>query len=666
MTTSWPSRCCGGPSGAIPRDVWVNYELGRVLEAHSHRDDAIRFYTAARAVRPETAHELAHALANRGESDEAIEIFQELVRLRPGAGRHAACLGADLKARGRSKEAMAALEQGVASLREAVRLNPGAYAARVNLGRALLSQGKRDEAVAEFREGIRLKPDSARARHNLGLALSYRGKLDEAAAEFREAIRLQPDYAEPHYCLGNMLSDRGRHDEAAAEFREAIRGQPDNAWSHEAFGRGLDARGKLGEAVAEYREAIRLKPDLAISPQQPRQHPVSAGEGRRGLSPNGARRSGSSPTTPRPITTSASPCTCRGGTTRPSPGTARRSGSSPTTTRPIATSAPPCRPWGSTTRPSPNTATATRLKPENAEAHYNLGNLLRSLGKRDEAAAEYREAIRARPDHAEAHCNLGLIRLAEGDYAGAVDLLRRGHELGTKQAGWRYPSAQWVAQAERTAAIAGRLPALLKGEERPKDTLERLAVAQMLYDRQCHAAAARFWAEALEADPKLVDDRQAGHRYNAACTAALAGAGQGKDDPPPDEAAKAKLRRQARDWLKAELIAWTRLLESGPPQARPAIVQTVSHWRQDSRPGRHPRRRGAGQAPPGRAGGMSNALGGCRFAREARGDVQGEGDEARRRRKRPSPRGPCPAEALRDSVGGSPSRNPRTRRRPPG
>jgi eukaryotic-like serine/threonine-protein kinase len=224
---------------------------------------------------------------------------------------------------------------------------------------------------------------------------------------------------------------------------------------------------------------------------------------------------------------------------------------------------------------------AARLQPENAQAHYNLGNILRSLGRRGEAAAAYREAIRARPDHAEAHCNLGLIRLAEGDYAGAVDLLRRGHELGTKQAGWRYPSAQWVAQAERTAAMAGRLPALLKGEERPKDTLDRLAVAQMLYDRQCHAAAARFWAEALEADPKLVDDRQAGHRYNAACASAMAGAGQGKDDPPPDEAAKAKLRQQARDWLRAELIAWTRLLESGPPQARPAIVQTLSHWRQD-------------------------------------------------------------------------------------
>ena len=103
------------------------------------------------------------------------------------------------------------------------------------------------------------------------------------------------------------------------------------------------------------------------------------------------------------------------------------------------------------------------------------------------------------------------------------------------------------------AALAERLPALLKGEDHPRDIAERLTLAQMCYDTKRYAAAARFWAEALQADPKLGDDRETQHRYNAACAAALAAAGQGKDDPPPDAAAKAKLRGQALDWLKADL-----------------------------------------------------------------------------------------------------------------
>ena len=78
MTACWPSRCSAGPSERHPRDVWINYGLGQVLEKQSRGDEAIRFYTAARAIRPETAHELAHVLEQRGDHDEAIAVFRDL------------------------------------------------------------------------------------------------------------------------------------------------------------------------------------------------------------------------------------------------------------------------------------------------------------------------------------------------------------------------------------------------------------------------------------------------------------------------------------------------------------------------------------------------------------------------------------------------------------
>ena len=63
-----------------PGDVWINHTLGRCLEQVQppRMDDAIRFYTAARALRPETAHDLAHALNRRGRGDEALAVFQDL------------------------------------------------------------------------------------------------------------------------------------------------------------------------------------------------------------------------------------------------------------------------------------------------------------------------------------------------------------------------------------------------------------------------------------------------------------------------------------------------------------------------------------------------------------------------------------------------------------
>ncbi len=234
---------------------------------------------------------------------------------------------------------------------------------------------------------------------------------------------------------------------------------------------------------------------------------------------------------------------------------------------------------------------AIRLEPDDADFHSNLGAILcDSKHDYEGAIAEFRKAIRLKPDDAQAHCNLGHRLRERGDYAASLAELRKGHELGSKQPGWREPSALWVADAERAATLAGRLPAVLRGDDRPKDAAQGAAFAQMAYDLKQFAAAARLWPEALAADPKLGDDREAGHRYNAACAtvlaaacaAALAAASHGKDDPPPIDAARAELRQQALDWLQAERDAWAKLLETGKPNARPTVVRTLQHWQKDT------------------------------------------------------------------------------------
>ena len=127
-----------------------------------------------------------------------------------------------------------------------------------------------------------------------------------------------------------------------------------------------------------------------------------------------------------------------------------------------------------------------------------------------------------------------------------------------------------------------KLPAILAGKAKPSDAAETLGFAQLCYDKKLHGASARLWSEAFQAQPKLADDMQVQNRYNAACAAALAGCGQGKDDPPLDDAAKTRWRKQAMDWLTADLAAWSKMLDSGPPQARHAVIQTLQHWKADT------------------------------------------------------------------------------------
>ena len=103
----------------------------------------------------------------------------------------------------------------------------------------------------------------------------------------------------------------------------------------------------------------------------------------------------------------------------------------------------------------------------------------------------------------------------------------------------------------------------------------------MAYNRKHFVVATELWAEALESEPGLANDLRAAHRYNAACAAALAAAGQGEDAAQLDDRERTRLQKQALDWLRADLTLRTKQLESGPPADRAAAQQALRHWQKD-------------------------------------------------------------------------------------
>ena len=225
-----------------------------------------------------------------------------------------------------------------------------------------------------------------------------------------------------------------------------------------------------------------------------------------------------------------------------------------------------------------------QLKKDDPYLHYNLGRSLRWKGQLEDAIAEYREAIQLKKDYPEAHCNLGDALVQKGQFRLAVQEIRLGHELGSRNPSWPHPSAQWLRNAERLAQLDMRLPKILKGEDRPADAAERVQLGWLCQQqyKQLNAAAARFYAEAFAAEPKLADDDSANHRYNAACAAALASSGQGKDADKLDEKERARLRQQTLAWLRADLAAWRKILDKEPVKARPFVRQSMQHWQQDT------------------------------------------------------------------------------------
>ena len=94
-------------------------------------------------------------------------------------------------------------------------------------------------------------------------------------------------------------------------------------------------------------------------------------------------------------------------------------------------------------------------------------------------------------------------------------------------------------------------------------------------------AAYRLYADAFNADPKPSADLLWQHRYNAACYAALAAGGQGEDTPLLPDKVVVMLRRQALQWLRADLALWATHLQTTRPEAPGEMAQALRNWQQN-------------------------------------------------------------------------------------
>jgi tetratricopeptide (TPR) repeat protein len=106
-------------------------------------------------------------------------------------------LGVKLFVAGKTPEAIEQYEQ-------ALRIYPDYANVRLDLGIALTQIGRTQEAIEQYEQALRLDPDYANAHYNLAIALEHSGRVPEAIQHYEQALRTKPGLTEARDALARL------------------------------------------------------------------------------------------------------------------------------------------------------------------------------------------------------------------------------------------------------------------------------------------------------------------------------------------------------------------------------------------------------------------------------------------------------------------------------
>jgi serine/threonine-protein kinase len=595
-----------------PNDFWLNFELGTALLHAKKLDEAVSHFLAAVALQPdsvaahnnlgnaldgkglrrEAIHEyraalkldpkyaaahfnLGLALGLQGQPDEAIDEFRRALELDPHFAPAHYNLGVALREKHQRKEA-------IEEYRAALQIDPTYSKARNNLAVALREEGLLDEAIQEYHTALKINPKDAAAHNNLGLALRDKHQLDDAIKEFQAALALDPKYAAAHYNLGLSWGDKHQPDEAIKEYRLALEIDPKHAPAHNNLGVALRDKGKLDEAIKEYRAALAIDSqyakahnNLGVALRDKKQLEEAIKEYRLALEIE-------------PRFAAAHNNLGLALQEKNLLDDAIKEYRLALEIEPRYAAAYYNMGLALRLKNQPNEAIvayreAIRIDPKYFSAHLNLGNVLTSQGKLAEATQEYRIALDLDPRSANTYGALGQVLLVQGHFEEARSYTQRCLDLLPEGAPLRPFVQQQLQTCERCLELDQKLTAYLEGKEQPADNTERLNLARFALDqKKLPVAAVRLYEDAFAADPKLEAQTTNSPRYNAACAAARAGCGQGKDAAQLADQQRAELRGKALAWLRKDLEFWREKADGDDVRLRATVQPMLKHWQNNA------------------------------------------------------------------------------------
>jgi tetratricopeptide (TPR) repeat protein len=118
------------------------------------------------------------------------------------------------------------IDEAVEHYEESIRIRPTYALAQNNLGILWLERGRKAEAEARFRAAMAADSSFADAPANLGQLLCARGDESEGVSFLERALRVDPNHAWAHLNLAEFDGKEGRYAEALEHYRAALVREP--------------------------------------------------------------------------------------------------------------------------------------------------------------------------------------------------------------------------------------------------------------------------------------------------------------------------------------------------------------------------------------------------------------------------------------------------------
>ena len=224
----------------------------RVNPLSTEEENKIRLISTVWPI--ERQFDLAKALAEQGEVDRALRVYDTLLELDPNHHDARFALAGVQAAEGMHEEA-ANNYRTVLKFREDV---PEVYVAYAEL---LMQMDNFEEAERILWQAVSISPENAPALRALGGALLRRNEYREALEAFSRASKEEPEDARTWLMIGVVRGRLGDRAGAISALEKALFLEPAMAEAHQELATVFVMQGDVGAAIDHFQRALYFRPE---------------------------------------------------------------------------------------------------------------------------------------------------------------------------------------------------------------------------------------------------------------------------------------------------------------------------------------------------------------------------------------------------------------------